>query len=387
MDKSEKDKISVLPTGDQRYRFNSTKLPWHMERVRKRFDKGERVAPIHMDVGITKACNIECVFCLGFYQNMTGEIMPYDATVNLLRDAPQLGVKSMGIIGDGEPTLNPALYEAIKSGKKGGLDIGIATNGVALNESKIETLVKNCVWIRFNLGAVERGAYKRVHGRDFWPRVKENIEKTISTNEKAERPCTIGLQMVTTPLSQDQIIPEAKWAVDIGADYFEIKQMTQVDDARMISFPLDWYKKQDVIDALKEAESLSTERTIIMPKWTMMQSGGKRNYNHCLDVSLLMQVSGNGECYPCAYLFNHPEYLYGDLKKQSLGEILEGDRYWRIIEQMEKNFDVHQDCEGCCRHDRNNEFLYYYVHEKERFKEFWRLNVQGKPTPRHLNFI
>lgn len=412
--KKDRLSISLLPEGDEKYRFNSTKLPWHMDRVRARFGDlnydfnsfnggnieknktysgGDKVVPIHMDVGITKVCNVKCVFCLGFYQNMTGEVMPYDVTVNLLRDAGRAGVRSLAVIGDGEPTINQALYEAVTVGKKEGLDIGLATNAVLLSrngipdEKKIETLVDNCTWIRFNVCAVSREGYKTVHQKDFWPRVDANMRKALEINERNGRKCTLGLQMVTTPLSENEIIPEARYAVDNGFDYFEIKQMTQVDDPQMIQFPLTWYKDSKVMDLLKQAQSLSNERTNIMPKWTMMQSEGKRNYNHCLDVSLLMQVSGNSKCYPCAYLFNNEEYCYGDLKEKSFPEIISSPRYWDIINKLETTFDVHKDCQGCCRHDRNNEFLYNYVYEPDKFMDFWKSNVENKPVPNHLNFI
>ncbi len=359
--------------GDDRFKFNDTKILWHMDRVIARFGDGhhnpggQRIIPQHMDVGIAKKCNAKCCFCLGIWQQPSSEVMPYDITVNLLRDAGKLGVRSMGVIGDGEPTCNPALYEAVREGRKNGLDIGLATNGILLDDNdKIQTLIENCNWIRFNLGAVEREVYKQVMGVDRWERVKGNIERTIKLNENAGRPCSVGLQMVTTPLSKNQIVPEARWAVEIGADYFEIKQCTLPDDGQcgMYQFPLDWYLDEEVVGLLDEAQSLSNDRTNIVPKWIAMQSLAKRPYDHCLDVSLLVQVSGNGGVWPCAYLFNRPEFKYGDLKEQSLQEIFESDRYWNIVEYMERDFDVHNDCKGWCRHDRRNKFLYNYVYRR-----------------------
>ncbi|MFA5317959.1 MAG: radical SAM protein [Patescibacteria group bacterium] len=363
--------------GDNRFMFNSTKLLWHMDRVIDRFgngrDKrgGKRVAPIHIDAGISKTCNAKCIFCYGIWQKPTKEIMPPEVTINLLRDAGRLGVRSMALIGDGEATMNPALYDAVKAGKAEGLDIGVATNGITLNnDSKIKALVENCKFIRFNVSAIGKD-YAQVMGVDQWEQVKKNVAKTIAINDKIGRPCTIGLQMVTVPQSKDSIIPEAQWAVDIGADYFEIKQCSLVDDPKMVDFPLDWYLEAKVEEILDKAQSLSNERTNIVPKWTMMQSLGKRPYDHCLDVSLLAQISGDSKMYPCGYLYNNPKFCYGDLKKQSLEEIINSERYWKIIEYMEKKFDVHKDCKGCCRHDRCNEFLYNYVYKK----------------PNHINFI
>jgi hypothetical protein len=49
---------------DQVRRMDGTKLMWHMDRVNDRFIRGQRIAPIHIDMGIAKFCNIGCVFCV-----------------------------------------------------------------------------------------------------------------------------------------------------------------------------------------------------------------------------------------------------------------------------------------------------------------------------------
>jgi hypothetical protein len=55
---------------DKKRRMDGTKLLWHMDRVNDRYIKGNRVAPIHIDMGIAKFCNISCVFCYGKYQKI-----------------------------------------------------------------------------------------------------------------------------------------------------------------------------------------------------------------------------------------------------------------------------------------------------------------------------
>jgi len=116
---------------------------------------------------------------------------------------------------------------------------------------------------------------------------------------------------------------------------------------------------------LKRAEGLSTEKTKIVPKWNRIWSKGKRNYDRCVDCPLLFQISGNGKCYPCGFLFGNADYCYGDLEKQTLEEILKSDRYWNVIKFMREEFDVHKDCKGSCRHDSTNEFIWNYLHKPE----------------------
>jgi MoaA/NifB/PqqE/SkfB family radical SAM enzyme len=339
-----------------------------MDRVHKHYRDGKRIAPLHIDIGATKLCNAKCVYCYGLFQQMTNDIIPRNVLISLFRDAPRLGIKSLTLTGDGEPTLNPAVYDAIDVGKKRGLDIGFATNGIALDDTKIIKLLNACTWLRFNLSAVSKGSYKSIHGVDQWERVQANILTAVKWKELLDYKCTIGLQMVLIPECLDQVLAEAKWAVEAGVDYFVIKQFSDPGCDTMSRFNLNWY--DGVEDILNKAEALSTEKTKIIAKHGMIKSKGVRPYDHCVDCPLIFQISGNSKCYPCGYLFNKEEYCYGDLKKQSLKQILKSERYWEVIRRMRYEFDVHKDCTGCCRHDFTNKFVWDYLN-----------------PPDHINFI
>jgi len=352
----------------RRYNFDGNKLIYHMDRVYAHYLRGEKIYPLHIDLGATKACNARCRYCYGVFQKMTGEMIRVDVLKKLLRDAPLLGIKSMTITGDGEPTINPGIYDAVQTGKQYGLDIGFATNGIALNPNKIMTLLESLVWMRFNLSAADREAYKFIHGIDAWDKVQENIVEAVELKRILNENCTIGLQMVLTPETFDNVLKEAEFAIETEVDYFVIKQYSDPGCSTMSPFDMKQY--DEMTDTLKKAEAMSNDKTKIIPKYSHIAMKGKRNYDHCVDCPLLFQISGSGKCYPCGYLFGNDRFCYGDLHKQSLKEILDSEHYWEIIKYMREKFDVHKDCEGCCRHDSCNEFIWDFIH-----------------IPEHLNFI
>ncbi len=352
------------------YNFDGHKLLYHMDRVYSHYRDGNRIYPLHIDIGATKLCNAKCLYCYGLFQKMTSDIIPKDILINLFADAPGLGIKSITVTGDGEPTLNPAIYKAVVAGKLRGLDIGFATNGIALDEAQLNILLKSCTWLRFNLSAVSTDSYKKVHGVNQWERVQANIIRAVQLKKKLNLSCTIGLQMVLIPQCIDQVIPEANFALDNKLDYFVIKQFSDPGCSEMNPFSLSWYDQPGVLSTLRQASLLSNETTKIVPKWGMIQSKGVRPYNHCVDCPLLFQISGSGKCYPCGYLFGNDEYCYGDLHHQTLKEILDSELYWLLIKKMRYDFDVHTQCKGCCRHDFTNAFIWQYLN-----------------PPEHLNFI
>ena len=116
------------------YRMDGNKMLWHLERVAA-WARGERIAPIHIDAGLSKGCNIKCHYCYGvtqgnFFRKGAERVFPREALLRYMREAGEVGVRSIALIGEAEPTLNPALYEAIVTGKKAGVDMSVGTNGV-----------------------------------------------------------------------------------------------------------------------------------------------------------------------------------------------------------------------------------------------------------------
>jgi MoaA/NifB/PqqE/SkfB family radical SAM enzyme len=353
-----------------KYNYDGHKLIYHMDRIYDHFERGKRIAPIHIDMGATATCNSDCIYCYAKHQGHKGEILDRKVFLDLMHDAPRLGVKSIAIIGDGEPTLNPALYEAVVEGKSSGLDLSIGTNGIFLDPDKIDCLLANCVWIRFNLSAASRWKYKKVHGKDNWGRVKQNIIETVRIKKYRNYKCTIGLQMVLVPQCIDQVIPEAKFALESGVDYLVIKQYSDPACSKMVGVDRDWYGNKKTQSILKRAERMSTKDTQIIIKWGLMQFHDNKPYKHCVDLPLLIEISGTGKVYPCGYHFRDEKYCFGDLNTQSLKEIIESDKHWELIRYMREEYVVGKDCHGACRHDRTCEFINNYLNR-----------------PEHINFI
>lgn len=355
---------------DKKRRMDGTKLFWHMQRVEERFRNDERVAPIHLDMGIAKFCNISCSFCYGKYQNLKPVYIKREPLLQTMKDAAEIGVKSISIVGDGEPTCNPHFYEALRIGKKCGLDLATSTNGVLVNnEHRMETILESCVWMRFCFSAGTKEGYKIIHGKDRFDVVVENIRKIVEMRDKYGYKCEIGMQAVFVPtLMAQEMVEESKLAIELGVDYLVIKQCSLPDEGEsgMSFFDVNEYDKPEIDNALQKCQEMSTNKTEIIPKWNLIKQKGHKIYKHCPSVALISEISGNGDWYPCGYMFGEkPEfeqYKFGNVHEKSLKEIWESERYWEIIKYMETEFNSQKDCKGCCRLDSTNEFCYDYLH-------------------------
>lgn len=361
----------------ERFRLDGHKLLYHFERVFA-WQKGERIAPIHIDMGLTKFCNMACIYCIGVTQVMNkGVMIQPDALMRFIDDCGRLGVRSIGFIGDGEPTLNPAIYDGIVRAKNTGIDIGIATNGLLIKMDRVHDLLHDSTFLRVNLSAGCGDGFSRIHQSkaDNFDLLVDKLKTLVKIKRENNYQCTIGIQMVLIPENFNQVIKLAELGREIGVDYLQIKQCSDTEYGELGINHKDYERVQE---DLHRAEELSSEKYMVKVKWqkinilndTEVYKGGYRKYDICYGTPFLGQISGNGKVYPCGPFFSKERFCMGDIHKESYYDIVKGDRYWQVHQDIIDNVDVHYDCTVGCRQDYINKFL-------------WDL----KNPPEHINFI
>ena len=109
--------------------LDNHKLSYHYDRFEKWLE-GELVAPVYVDMALTRSCGAMCSFCYAMVQE------PHERTaiktehaLNLLDDFAEIGVRGVSLISDGESTLSKAYVPFIQHAKEVGIDVGNATNG------------------------------------------------------------------------------------------------------------------------------------------------------------------------------------------------------------------------------------------------------------------
>lgn len=355
------------------YNMDGHKLLWHLDRVNE-FTENKRIAPLHVDFGIATGCNMGCKYCYGVIQGRDsargGHLMPKEKIVSFLKDAKEVGVRSVAFIGEGENTLNPALYDSLNYAKSINLDVSLATNGIEIKHDRIKDMLESLVWIRFNISAATVKSFYNMHKirEEGFNKILDNIKRCVETKKKYNLNATIGLQMVLMHDNIDDIVPLAKLGKELGVDYLVVKPTSDTYDKRLKS-PDKEYK--DIIDIFKEAESYSDEKYLVSIKWSKMMNEGKKDYDVCYGTKFIIAISGNGNVFPCGHWFaiKPDEYLMGNIEQQSFKDIVRGDRYWEVQKKIEK-VDVIKDCETNCRQHYTNQFL-----------------QKLKRPPSHINFI
>ncbi|MFA5042274.1 MAG: radical SAM protein, partial [Candidatus Paceibacterota bacterium] len=358
------------------------KLAWHKERI-EAWLRGERIAPITIDCALTRRCTYNCVYCYGKLQKNDEKIMTEDAIFRFLDNAAEIGVKAISFVSDGESTCSPYLYEAIKRGKKNGLDMALGTNGFLLKDKKLEEILPNLTYLRFNISAGEPKRYSEIHGvsEGCFYKVINTIKKAVEIKKKNNLPVTLGIQMVLMPQFAHQILPFALLGKKLGVDYAVIKHCSDDENG---SLGIDYNKYFDLVDLLKEAEELSDKNYLVKAKWSKILSGGKRKYSQCYGPPFILQISGSGLVAPCGSLFNnrYKKFHIGNIVDTPLKELWQSERYWKVMDYLASNkYDAKTMCGTLCLQHKVNEFLWDLKHGNAVLKE-----PKGE-TPLHINFV
>jgi radical SAM protein with 4Fe4S-binding SPASM domain len=146
---------------------------------------------------------------------------------------------------------------------------------------------------------------------------------------------------------------------------------------------------------------MSNKKTKIIVKWgamndsrsiTMEKTWG---FDRCVDLPFIFQISGDGGCYPCGFMFGNKDYCYGNVNEERLIDILNSEKYWNIVKKVAET-PLDKLCSGQCRHCESLKFI-------DKLKKVYKGNLQEALTemsggvekyqellndpPEHLNFL
>ena len=373
-------------TNDGELILDSDKLSHHMERVNA-WEAGERIAPVSVDMALTRACGSMCSFCYAMVQEpQERNGIKTDHALHLLDDFAEIGVKAVSLVSDGESTLSKAYVPFIEHAADLGIDIGNATNGWLFGPEKSERVLPHMKWIRFTVaaGTPSRYAeimYKGKEHTEVFDKAMENISHAVAFKKKHNLEVTIGIQMVLMPEFKNEIIPFAKLAVDLGVDYGVIKHCS---DDELGTLGVDYDKYEDMYGLLREAEAMSNDKTKVIVKWSKIKGKGKPSYNRFYGPQFLLQISGSGLVAPSGMFFNarYSKLHMGNFVDERFKDIFKSERYSKIMNYLASpNFDA-QTMMGSMP-------IQHYVSEAldNHIKGKSKISPAKGSEPLHVNFL
>lgn len=165
------------------------------------------------------ACNLDCIYCNNFSvarRNVSKEEMERNPVYRFrgrsiaperfmafLKEAKELGVEAISIVGSGEPTLYPHLLEILKFAHELGFaGIDVSTNGIRFSKELTKAAVKyDLSSVTFSITGATKSSFAYFHpnGAKNYRRIMKNIKYLAKLKQKykTKRPVVAVLHVVT----------------------------------------------------------------------------------------------------------------------------------------------------------------------------------------------
>lgn len=331
--------------------FNTDKLAYHGDRVHK-WQNGGNPPPVTVELDMIGACNSNCPRCAGGeHSGIIGD----DRVLRLIDELSDIGVRGLTFTGGGEPTLHKGLATAIDRTFTHGIDVGLITNGLIMQEPLMQTAIRCCQWIRVSLDAGSAPDYKESHGGDeeAFRNVCQTIDRLSNEKKKVGSSCTIGVGYLIDDSSISGMFNATTLAKILGADYVQFRPYhldgwwNGPEDLDIERYRSEYrHCQKEEIDGFSVLES--------SPKFEKLKTGDiSRHYRFCHGQQFCATICATGDVTLCCHTRGRAEFTLGNINEQSFAKIWDGDKRQKVLEKL--NMAV--DCPPLCRCDGINDIL------------------------------
>ena len=200
------------------------------------------IAPVSINLDLTVACNYRCTHCIDWDVLNTKHRLAEDelrASIELMRER---GLKSVILIGGGEPTLYPGFVGFVEFLKDLGLQVAIVTNGSRGDRlMDVVGFLDERDWIRMSLDSGSNELFAAMH-KAANPAPRLGFSYIIVWQ---------GATRDETPLHENihEIVLAAQRASEAGFDYISFKPILerQADGAEVMDPTKAAAEEQDVV--------------------------------------------------------------------------------------------------------------------------------------------
>jgi len=326
--------------------------------------EAEAIKLSSINLELSSQCNLNCSNCFRRTYSGAGrdELLDIKILKTILKDLNSLS--SIDLTGWGEPLLHPdfsQILNLLRSNFSGALSF--TTNGILLNSIQVQAILKTKVdIICFSIDAGEELTYQKLRGR-YWSQVKSAI--SLLVEEKKKQKSSSPRLYASFLLRKENFFELPSFCekmLELGMQGLILQQLTGVfNQSQLSQITYSGYYDSNFEDETlwelinKLKKDFSAKLEIIGPEriHSEIQGGcGAFPFGHLF-------IKANGEVSPCCAL-GYPALLlgrkrkpkipklliFGDLKKQDLSQIWQGENAVNFRKEMLKKGSA-QACQDC----------------------------------------
>ena len=347
--------------------------------------------PISINLDLTTACNYACDHCVDFEILNTGARYDHEKLLSSLELLAKRGLKSVIVIGGGEPTTYPKFEEAMIRMKDLGLKLGLVTNGTGM--AKVRDIAHRLDakdWVRLSLDSGTDATFQLMH-KPRKPITLDQICEGIPPVKAVNRATKIGFSYIIVwrgCTANDAAITEnvhemytaAERARRYGFDYISFKPfLVRADEnnAEIVDITQQANRVVDVMGAIRQQLELSkkletdTFKVVESTNLRVLANNSFRSYTRqpqqC-HMQLFRQVQSPLGLFNCPVYRHVEKARIGD--KHAWADEAAAAASQEGTAKLIQDFDASHECrEVTCLYNNANWFIEDLIRHPEKLDE------------------
>ncbi len=321
----------------------------------------EILAPIHIRIKPTNACNHACSYCayraenlqLGQDMNLRDSI-PADKMREIVDDLVSMGVKAVTFSGGGEPFLYPHLLATVKRLAAGGIKFASLTNGALVSGEVAEFFAHHAQWLRVSMDGWDDKSYAE------YRRVKEGEFTKVMTNmirfKKHGGGCYLGVCLIVDRRNAPQVYPLVKRLQEVGVNSVKVAPCIVSNSGQennQYHAPIFEEVKEQIAKAIQDFHGPGFE---IFDSYHGQLETFQKHYSWCPYLQILPVIGADLNVYPCHdKAYNLTDGLLGSIKEQRFKD------FWFSDKNIFFTINPSERCNHHCVADGNNKLILDYL--------------------------
>lgn len=326
--------------------------------------------PVSLNVDLTTACNYKCPHCIDLLHLNGRERHDHDELLSTMSFLVEKGLRSVILIGGGEPTVYRNFEGTVMFLKGLGLELGIVSNGSGnARIEKVAHALRAPDWVRLSLDSAKEETFNKMH----LPKRGVTLEGICAGVPKirAQNPdLSIGFSFIITwkgakGAKQDEIVPNideivdaARLARDSGFSYISLKPFLErfesgsegVNEDAMDHYDETMDRIREMVQAAKQFEQPGF-KVIESTNLTLLENGNAgsmRNQPRTCHVQVFRQVLTPDGIVNCPANRGKDPAVIADKSGFTNG-------FQESLAGMVAGFDAHRECrETTCLYNSAN---------------------------------
>lgn len=296
--------------------------------VHKSRHDGVMQFPRTLSVGVSDACNLDCIMCPRRVMTWKGGLMEMDLFKKIIDECAEYYIMEAALIGFGEPLLHSRIIEMSKYAKEQGIrSVYTSTNCTLLTLEMSKEILNDSGFdrITLSLDGANKETYEKLRLKSDYKKVTENVAYFLSLKEQLrKRKPVVWLQILRMRDTEAEIKEFIRrWTPYLGLwDEIFVKDM-------------------DTMGGL--VEDMRTQEAIALK--------AQKERTPCQQLWKYMSIAYNGDVTVCCKDANYVLKV-GNAKESTLKELWLGKK-WQTIRDIHRrgDYDRLSPCRDCLTWD------------------------------------